>query len=100
MRRDLQVMDDTALVDVTTATLDSLRTVSDHCQRLRSAGLTGDKEMRHLATVPAFIVEKFINDRGITFREFMDDPAHATAMLNDPALSAFRVHEGRVGRVS
>jgi len=95
MKRELLIVDD-LIVDQTKADLDDLRSVSDHCKRLQSSGLTGDKEVRHLATIPAFLVEKWLNDHGIAFQEFMRDPKLQTRMLNDPALAYFRVSPGRV----
>lgn len=94
MKREMLLVDD-LIVDQTTADLDDLRSVADHCKRLQSAGLTGDREMRHLATIPAFMVEKWLNDHGITFHEFMGDAKIQSRMLNDPALAYFRVAPGR-----
>lgn len=62
---------------------------------MRQQGALGDKEMRHAARFPMVIVEKYINDKGITFREFMGDPSHVKVMMSDPALSSFRVWEGK-----
>lgn len=90
------LLQDGQLVDVAEVPLDDLRSVADHCGRLRSAGLTGTKHLRCLAIVPGFLIEKYCNDNGITFQEFMGSPEHETRMLNDPALAHFRVHEGRV----
>jgi hypothetical protein len=95
MKRELLIVDD-LIVDQTKADLDELRAVADHCKRLQSSGLVGDREVRHLATIPAFIVEKWLNDHGITFQEFMNDSRLQTRMLNDPALAYFRVAPGRV----
>lgn len=61
----------------------------------RTAGDLGSNEMRHAASLPMVVVEAYCNDRGITFAEFMGDPGHVKAMLNDPALAAFRIWEGR-----
>ena len=62
----------------------------------RVAGMTGSSEMRHAASIPKVVVEAYCNRQGITFAEFMGNPAHGKAMLNDPALSAFRIWQGRV----
>ena len=62
----------------------------------RASGLTGSGDMRHAASLPMVVVEQYCNDNGIDFREFMNNPAHVKRMLNDPALSKFRVWEGRV----
>ncbi len=69
--------------------------IAEHCGRLR-AETEQRGEMRLAARIPDVIVERYINDRGITFAEFLRDPAHARALLNDPALAAFRVWEGSV----
>ena len=95
MQREMIVQDGN-VIDLTSETLDNLRVVSDHCQRLRSAGLTGDGDVKVLAHIPGFMIEKWCNDRGITFAAFMRDNSIQTQMLNDPALKAFRVYEGRV----
>jgi len=49
-----------------------------------------------LGVVPAFIIQKYINENGVTFAEFMRNPSHATRLLNDPQYSGFRVAKGRV----
>ncbi len=70
--------------------------ILDFTHDLRAVGRVGSGEMRHAASVPMVIVEAYCNDRGITFHEFMNNPVHGRAILNDPALRAFRVWEGRV----
>lgn len=62
----------------------------------RVAGKVGSSEMRHAARFPAVIVETYINNKGITFNEFLSNPVHVKAMLGDPSLSAFRIWEGKV----
>lgn len=70
--------------------------ILDGCHARRVQGMTGSSEMRHAASLPMVVVEAYCNDHRITFAEFMADPRHANAMVNDPALAAFRVWEGRV----
>jgi hypothetical protein len=96
MKFELQTVDSQHVAAVHTANMDDLKAVADHCAGLRSHGATGSKEMKHVARVPAIIVQKYINDNGITFAEFMRDPKHADRMLSDPALSGFRVWGGRI----
>lgn len=59
-------------------------------------GMHGTSEMKHAARLPLVLVEKYCNDKGITFAEWMNNKAHIRAMLADPALSAFRIWNGRV----
>lgn len=69
--------------------------IAEHATRLRLDGAHGGDEMRHAARLPMVLVERYCNERGITFSDWLRDPSHAKAMLNDPALAAFRVWEGR-----
>jgi hypothetical protein len=69
--------------------------IAEHAKMLRQMGQTGDKEFRHAAHFPAVAVETYCNTHHITFEEFIREPKHAKAMLNDPALKAFRVWEGQ-----
>lgn len=78
------------------ASMDDLKMVAEHCGALRSAGFTGSKDMKLAARVPGFFVQKYLNDNGITFAEFMRDNKHVDRFLADPALAHFRVWQGRV----
>jgi hypothetical protein len=73
-----------------------LKAVADHCANLRSIGATGSKDMKLAASVPTIFIMQYCNVNGITFAEFMRDHTHADRMLADPALSHFRVWEGRL----
>ena len=70
--------------------------ILDLTHDLRSLGRVGSGEFRHAASIPMVLVEAYCNDRGLPFSEFMADTRHVNAMVNDPALKAFRVWEGRV----
>ncbi|MCH8622643.1 hypothetical protein [Undibacterium sp. TS12] len=70
--------------------------IAEHAQALHKEGLHGTSEMRHAASFPMVLVEKYLNDKNISFQEFMSEEVHVKAMLVDPALSAFRVWGGRV----
>lgn len=96
MKFRLEQVDERHIAGVHEASLDDLQMVADHCAALRGVGATGSSEMKHVATVPAIIVQKYINEHGITFAEFMREPKHADRLLADPALSGFRVWTGRV----
>lgn len=66
------------------------------CHDRRTVGMTGSSEMRHAASLPMVLVEAYCNTNRIQFSEFMAEPKHVKAMLNDPALNKFRIWEGRV----
>jgi hypothetical protein len=46
--------------------------------------------------IPSVIVEKYLNEFGITFNEFISNNVHVTRILNNPDYKRFRVWEGRV----
>jgi hypothetical protein len=96
MKFSLEHVDREHLAGIHEARMDDLKAVADHCAGLRGIGATGTSDMKLAARIPAFIVQKYINDNGITFAEFMRDTKHADRMLADPALAHFRVWEGRV----
>ena len=70
--------------------------IAEHTQALHKEGHHGTSEMRHVASIPMVMVEKYINDKDISFEEFMANRVHIKAMVNDPALAAFRVWGGKV----
>lgn len=79
-----------------TGTVQDCTPIVQEATRKRNEGEHGSSDMRHAASFPAVVVEKYCNDSGITFAEFMEDRAHIRRMLNDPALSYFRIWEGRL----
>lgn len=97
MRREL-IHDGDGVRDLTFVDMDDLRGIADYCKARQNEGLTGDKDMPLLAEFPAAIVEKYINDTGITFAEWMRNPVHARKMLRDPALAYFRVDKRDAGK--
>lgn len=96
MRARIEQLDAAHDVHVYEADHSDLKAVADHCAGLRGVGATGSSDMKHVARVPAILVQKYINDNGITFAEFMRDPKHAERFLADPAIAHFRVWEGKV----
>lgn len=69
--------------------------ILEHAKALSSVGAVGSSEMRHAASFPAVLVEQYLNTHGIDFREFTMNPEHVTRMLNDSALSGFRIWQGQ-----
>lgn len=92
----LEQVDEGHVAGIHEVRMADLLTVADDCAGRRGVGATGSSEMKHVARVPAFIVQRYINDNGITFEDFMREPKHADRMLSDPSLSAFRIWEGRI----
>ena len=70
--------------------------IADYAQARQREGHHGSSDMKLAASIPFVIIEKYLNDNNITMHEFACDPAHKRAVLNDPALSYFRIWPGRV----
>jgi hypothetical protein len=64
--------------------------IMDSVKRIQN--LTPSKEMRHVARIPMVVVEAYCNRVGITYRDWLLDPAHLSRMLDDPDLKAFRTN--------
>lgn len=70
--------------------------IVDKARALHNEGFHGSSEMRHIASLPMVVIEKYCNDNGITMGEWMADRSHLRRMVNDPALAYFRIAPGRV----
>lgn len=70
--------------------------IAEHAKALHNEGLHGSSDMRLAAEIPYVIAEKYCNDRGIGFPEFMADPKHIKAICNDPDNKMFRVWPGQL----
>jgi len=70
--------------------------IMESAKRLQAEGAHGSSELRHVARVPAVIVERYCNDNKITFGEFLRDQKHHARLLNDPDLAYFRVSPEKV----
>lgn len=64
-------------------------------ERAATGGRNKAGDMMHAARLPMVVIEQYCNANDLSFREWMNNPEHAKRMLNDPALAAFRVWEGR-----
>lgn len=92
----LETVDRDHMVSIHTANHADLKLVADHCANLRAIGETGSKDMKLAASVPGIFIQKYLNDNGVTFAQFMREPKHVDRLLSDPALAAFRVWTGRL----
>lgn len=79
-----------------TGTVQDCTPILEDAKARHNAGAVGSSEMRHAARLPLQVVEAYCNTAGITFEQWMNDPVHAKRMLQDPALSGFRIWSGAV----
>jgi hypothetical protein len=70
--------------------------ILEAAKRAHREGVHGSRDLRHAASLPMVLVEKYCNDHAISFAEFMREPKHVKAMCNDPALAHFRIWPGKV----
>lgn len=68
----------------------------ERAQALHNEGIHGSKDFKHAAEIPEIAIQIYLNKHGISFQEWMSNPVHIKAMLNDPDLKNFRVWPGKV----
>lgn len=66
----------------------------DYCRARANEGLHGLPDMRLKASIPAVVVEHYLQVHGVTLREFIGNPEHARRIVNDPAFADFRIAPG------
>lgn len=86
-------LEDGALI---TGTTQDCTPYAERAKAMSAAGMTGSSDMRLAASVPAVMVEKYLNDNHITMQEFVKSQDHQKRLLNDPALAHFRIWKGRI----
>lgn len=70
--------------------------ILDDAAQLRDFGHVGGSDMKHAASIPVVLIEKYCNENSITFEEWMREPEHIKRMLNDPQNDPFRIWKGRL----
>lgn len=70
--------------------------IVEQCKEMQAIGATGSSEMRWAGRIPKAEVEKYLNDNGITFREFCGDPVHVQRYMNNPDHKLLRIWTGRL----
>lgn len=70
--------------------------ILERAKALHNAGIGQSGDWRHAASIPNVIVERYCEDAGITFQEFMQNVAHMKRLLESPDLSHFRIWKGRL----
>lgn len=96
MRSRIEAVDDKREAHVYEEDMGALKAHADLCGRVRQENRQVGSEFKHVASIPAVIVMKYIADNGISYEDFMADPKHIERLINDPSLAYFRTWEGRV----
>lgn len=77
---------------------DHVKGVMEACKERVSNGMTGGRDMRHLAEFPGYIIQQYCDINGITWAEWFQNPVHCQRMLQDPDLAYFRIDATRVAQ--
>lgn len=70
--------------------------IAERAQAMHREGHHGTAEVKLAASIPNILIEQYCQDNGITYREWLVNPAHIRRMLADPALAHFRIWPGRI----
>jgi hypothetical protein len=62
----------------------------------RAEGYTGSADMKFVGTIPNIIVEKYLNEKGVSMQDFINDDIHIMRIMNDPEYKHLRVWQGRM----
>ena len=79
---------------MTVASVQDCTAIAERCKALHNEGHHGTSEMKYAGSIPDIFVNKYLTDNNVTYAQFIKEPEHARRMLNDPALSHFRVWKG------
>jgi hypothetical protein len=63
---------------------------------MQKLGEVGSSEMRHAASIPSVIVDRYCNEHNISLNEFIGNKDHIKRILNDPSLEYFRIWRGKI----
>lgn len=70
--------------------------IVDDCKARHNQGAHGSSDFKHVARVPAIVVEHYCNVNKIKLGEFARNPEHWRRLLNDPAFSDLRIWPGKI----
>jgi hypothetical protein len=70
--------------------------IAEYAKRQHNEGHHGSSDMKHAARIPNVIIEKYLNDNGVTFEQFMADPAHIKRVVEHPDNAMFRIWKGKL----
>lgn len=70
--------------------------IAEYAKAQHNEGNFGTKEVKHAARIPNVIVEKYCNDNGITFEQFMGEEIHIRRLVMNPDNAMFRIWPGKI----
>lgn len=70
--------------------------IAEYAKQAQSLGNVGSSDMKHAAKIPDVIINKYLNETGISYQELMSNPVHFRRICNNPDNAAFRIWRGQV----
>lgn len=70
--------------------------IAEDAKRRHNAGHHGSSEVKHAARIPAVVIEKYCNEQGVSFEQFMADPVHIKRVVEHPDNAMFRIWRGKL----
>lgn len=70
--------------------------ILEDAKKRHNEGLHGSADLKHAAEIPNVLIEAYCATNGITYEEWCRNREHVRRLLNDPAISHFRIWKGRV----
>lgn len=70
--------------------------IAERAYAMHKEGMHGSKEMKLAASIPMVILERYMNENGVSFGECLGDPVHARRILNNPDNKMFRIWPGAI----
>lgn len=70
--------------------------IAERAKALHNAGAFGSSDMKHAATIPSVILEKYMNEHRVSYAELMNNPEHIRRICNHPDNAMFRVWPGKL----
>ena len=95
--RRVMTRDGENAIDLVYANMDDLRGLSAHCEAISRDADKTKGDIVTLAEVPGVVLEKYCNERGIRWDDFMRDRQLQTEFINSEYAAPFRIW-GRGGK--
>lgn len=70
--------------------------IAERAYAMHKEGMHGTSELKLAATIPNVIIERYMNERGLSFAEVIGDDKHMRAICNNPDNKMFRIWPGRI----
>jgi len=68
--------------------------IAEWCKRQHNEGNHGSSEMRFVGRIGNVMIEKYMNETGVTYAEFMAEECHIKAIMQNPENADFRIWKG------